>query len=312
MTLVLLGATLADRPALSMRNLAIAALVVLALEPESLLGPSFQMSFGAVAALIALFERHGAALPEPESWVLAGWVRPDSGGGPGRCRSGLCRAVHCAKQTSSRRRVLTTLVAEAATAPFGLYHFQRFTPYGLVGNALTLPLVSFVVMPAAVLGVIAIPFGLDAPVWRSWAWRAGHARVSSMVAGWKGSVRTVPAFGAGALLLLSLATLCATLWRSAAQARGHSARAWRHGARIAAAPSRICRYPGRSEPSRSRRPMAACHARPASGLSWSNNGCALMATARTATDPSLLHTDRAATRPDASLVCRTDVRWPRC
>jgi competence protein ComEC len=54
MTLVMLGAILVDRPALSLRNLAIAALIVLAREPESLLGPSFQMSFGAVAALIVV------------------------------------------------------------------------------------------------------------------------------------------------------------------------------------------------------------------------------------------------------------------
>jgi competence protein ComEC len=53
MTLVMLGAILFDRPALSMRNLAIAALVVLLREPETMLGPSFQMSFAAVAGMIA-------------------------------------------------------------------------------------------------------------------------------------------------------------------------------------------------------------------------------------------------------------------
>src|SRR5215204_6250674 len=54
MILVMLGAILFDRTVLSMRNLAISALIVLAREPESLLGPSFQMSYGAVAALIML------------------------------------------------------------------------------------------------------------------------------------------------------------------------------------------------------------------------------------------------------------------
>ncbi len=53
MTLIMLGAILVDRPALSMRNLALAALIGLAREPEALLGPSFQMSFGAVAGLVA-------------------------------------------------------------------------------------------------------------------------------------------------------------------------------------------------------------------------------------------------------------------
>jgi competence protein ComEC len=59
MTLVMLVAVLFDRPALSMRNLAWAAFFVLAFEPEALLGASFQLSFAAVAALIAVFEARG-------------------------------------------------------------------------------------------------------------------------------------------------------------------------------------------------------------------------------------------------------------
>ena len=47
------AAILVDRPAISMRNLAIAAFIVLALEPEGIIEPGFQMSFAAVAALIA-------------------------------------------------------------------------------------------------------------------------------------------------------------------------------------------------------------------------------------------------------------------
>jgi competence protein ComEC len=57
MTLILFGAILVGRRALSMRNLVLSALVILMMEPESVLGPSFQMSFAAVAALIAAFER---------------------------------------------------------------------------------------------------------------------------------------------------------------------------------------------------------------------------------------------------------------
>ena len=69
-------------------------------------------------------------------------------------------------------------------------------------------------MPAALIGVLAISFGLDAPVWSIMGIGIDlMLRVSSMVAGWTGSIRTVQAFGAGALLLLSLAALCATLWR---------------------------------------------------------------------------------------------------
>ena len=148
MTLVMFGAVLVDRPALSIRNLAIAALIVLAREPEALLGPSFQMSFGAVAALMAfvpLMQRRRARRAAPQPLLERGlrWA--------GRAMLGL---------------VTTTLVASIATAPFAAYHFQTLNPYGLIGNALALPLVSLVVMPSAVLGVLAYPFGLDRPVWQ--------------------------------------------------------------------------------------------------------------------------------------------------
>ena len=193
MTLVMLGAILVDRPALSMRNLALAAILALAREPEALLGPSFQMSFGAVAGLIAcaplldgrLFRREGASrLARAVSWVATAVVGT----------------------------LATTLVAQIATAPFATYHFQTVQPFGLVGNALTLPLVSLAVMPAAVAGMLAYPFALDRPVW----WGMGLAvrgmlDISAWIAGFGQATVVLPAFGTGALMLLALALLLATL-----------------------------------------------------------------------------------------------------
>ncbi len=153
MTLVMLGAILADRPALAMRNVAIAALIVLAREPESLTGPSFQMSFAAVASLIAANQiwrdwqagRPGSARAAPAG-LLAGFAR--------RLGLGLLGIA------------ATTLVATFATAPFAAFHFSRINPYGLIGNMLALPLVSLVVMPAAMAGTLLVPFGLDRFVWQ--------------------------------------------------------------------------------------------------------------------------------------------------
>jgi competence protein ComEC len=197
MTLVMFGAILVDRPALSIRNLSIAALIVLAREPEALLGPSFQMSFGAVAAMMALVplmqprKREGRSDTTVERgfrWVGQGVV-------------GL---------------VTTALVASFATAPFAAYHFQSLNPYGLIGNALALPLVSFVVMPSAVLGVLAYPFGLDGPVWRLMGLAVAQVlEVSSWVGGFSGSTVIVPALSIGALALLSIALLVMTLPASA-------------------------------------------------------------------------------------------------
>jgi competence protein ComEC len=188
MILVILAAVLLDRPALSMRNLAMAALIILALEPEQLLGPSFQMSFAAVAAMIAAFERR------------PGFEVRD-GPPPPRVRTVVGAAL------------LTTLVAGLATDPYSSFHFHRISLYGIVGNTLTLPLVEFLVMPAAALGVAAGPFGLDAPVWTVMGWGiSGMMAVAHWVAGLASATRQFPAFGGGALLAMTLALLWLTIW----------------------------------------------------------------------------------------------------
>lgn len=193
MTLVMLGAILVDRPALSMRNLALAAMIVLLREPDALLGPSFQMSFGAVAALIAFAERwedrgHSEA-PANLPWPLRPiWIAV----------VGL---------------TVTTVLATVATAPFGAYHFQTFNPFGLLGNALALPFVSLIVMPAAVFGVLAYPFGLDWPAWALMGVASDYVLQSARwVAGFDHSAVIIPAFGAAALACFAAALLWITLW----------------------------------------------------------------------------------------------------
>jgi competence protein ComEC len=196
MIVVMLGATLFDRPAISMRNLAIAALIVLAREPSAVLGPSFQMSFAAVAAMIAVYERKAGATEKADRLD-----RPPRLIDRGAFVLGAM--------------IVTTLVAALATDPFGAYHFNRMSMYGLVGNALVLPLVEFVVMPAAVFGVLASLFGLDAPIWFLMGQGVGFMlAVASWVADLPGAVRMIPSFGAGALIMMSLGLLWLTLWQS--------------------------------------------------------------------------------------------------
>ena len=138
---------LVDRPALSLRNLAIAALIVLAREPETLLGPSFRC-------------------PSARS-------RPSSPSAPLLTRGPVERSAarpDLPRRSPLARRALvglaaTTCVARLATAPFSAYHFQTANPLGLLGNALALPLVGVVVMPVRPPRRLAYPFGLDRPVW---------------------------------------------------------------------------------------------------------------------------------------------------
>lgn len=197
MTGVMLGAVLFDRPALSMRNLAIAAILVLAWQPETLLGPSFQMSFSAVAGLIAGAEwlRQRERTPSPPADIGTRIWRFVAGGMTGI--------------------LITTIIATIATGPFAAYHFQIANPYGLIGNALALPIVSLVVMPAGVIGMLLIGFGLDPPAWEVMGF--GIARVldtAHFVEGFAGANVPVAAFGALALSLMVAGLLTATVFIS--------------------------------------------------------------------------------------------------
>src|SRR6201986_5025312 len=142
---VLVG-VMVDRAALTLRNLALAALFVMVLAPQSVVHPSFQMSFAAALALVAAYQGGGP------------W---SSGGKPGSL---------AAQATSWGLReipalVLASLVAVLATTPFAAFHFHRLAPYGVLANLLAMPIVSVWVMPAGILGVVAIPFGFDGIFW---------------------------------------------------------------------------------------------------------------------------------------------------
>ena len=123
---IVLIAVMLDRPALTKRNVALAALAILVVAPESLFDPSFEMSFAAVVALVALYEWLSERKRDGLRDVNPYWAALQRG-------LGLFAGA-----------ALTTLVASIAIAPFALYHFHRMTHYGLIANLLGAPLVSLV------------------------------------------------------------------------------------------------------------------------------------------------------------------------
>jgi len=192
MIALVLLAVVIDRQGISMRMVAWAALIILALRPESLLGASFQMSFAAVVALIAVYEVWTARtrlLSDAATW----WRRP---------------VIYFASV------VVTTLVASAATAPFVIYHFNRVALFGLAANMIAVPLTAFWIMPVAVLAFVAMPFGFDGPLLDLMG--QGVSLVvgaATTVSGWQGSsvgIPAVPFAGVGAMVL---GGLWLALWR---------------------------------------------------------------------------------------------------
>jgi len=117
--------------------------------------------------------------------------------------------------------ILASLVAGLATTPYAAFHFHRMAPYGVVANLLAMPVVSGLVMPAGILGLLALPFGFDAPFWRLMElgidWMVA---VALWVGSLPGAVGRVPAFGAGALLVGTAGLIVLCLLRTPLRAIG--------------------------------------------------------------------------------------------
>ena len=187
MAATMLVAVLLDRRAISLRTVAVAALVLLLMEPESLVEPGFQMSFGATVALILVY-RPWAAVQR----YVPGLLKPVA------------------------MLVISSLAAGLASAPIAAAHFNRMPEYGLLANFLAVPVMGTAVMPAGVFAALAAPFGLAGPpLWVMEQGTRWMILVSDWVAGLDGAQRALPVPPEAVLPMLALAAACAVLGRGA-------------------------------------------------------------------------------------------------
>nr|WP_051508482.1 ComEC/Rec2 family competence protein [Roseibacterium elongatum] len=184
---VMFVAVLLDRRAVTLRSVAIAALIVLVHRPETLMSPGFQMSFAATTALVAVFNGLRG-----QAWMLA-WPRWAKWG---------------------FALVVSSAVAGAATAPFAAAHFNRIAVYGLLANLLTVPVMGSVVIPTAVLAALLWPLGASAVAFAvmepALAWILG---VADRVAALPGATTPVVTPPAGWLAAIALGGLVVILWQ---------------------------------------------------------------------------------------------------
>lgn len=196
-------AVLIDRPAFSLRNVALAAVLILLIRPESLLEPGFQMSFAAVTALVAVYQHRELQLLR---------FKENATGLSGAMRLAVVYIVTLC---------VTSLVAGAATAPFAAFHFNRMAAYGLVGNLAAMPLVGIFIMPAALVAYLLMPLGLEAPaLWIMEVGLGGVIWVASEVSHWAGAVITVGSFSTATLILISLGGAWMALWQTSLRRLG--------------------------------------------------------------------------------------------
>ncbi len=154
-------AILLDRRAVSLRSLALAALIILLADPEVVVQPGFEMSFCATAALVAL----------AEIWPR----RPQPVGLP----------WHLSLIQRGRDWVVAlfavSLVAGLATGPFAIQHFNRIANFGVFANLSADLVASVVMMPALAIALLCELVG------------HGLALPALFVAGW--AAKTVIALG---------------------------------------------------------------------------------------------------------------------
>lgn len=194
MAFVMFFAILVDRPALTMRNVAIAALIILLVMPESLLSAGFQMSFATVIALVAVNE-----------YRLSRRARKTGSVKPGMARRIIWYFLGIG---------LTTLVASSAAGPIAAYHFQTIAVFGLVSNMLAIPLTGLMLMPAGLVALLSMPFGLEALPLRIAGWAGARViSIAQEVSAWEGATLSVPNLSLACLVLCVLGGLWLCLWQ---------------------------------------------------------------------------------------------------
>ena len=144
MVAVAFTAVLLDRPAITLRGLALAAAVILALRLVSLMDAGFQMSFAATAALMAGYEEVRRRRQEI-------WAEAERGQRSRSDRLMRTAAFYLAAL------VFTSVVAGVATAPYAAYHFKRVAPYGLPANRAAVPVMGLVIAPAGIAAAVLAP-----------------------------------------------------------------------------------------------------------------------------------------------------------
>jgi competence protein ComEC len=190
--LVLVGISL-GREAMTLRLVAAGALIVMIFWPEALAGPSFQLSFAAVASLIALHEH-------PR---MAAFVARHEEGWPWRI----------GREAASL--LITGLVIELALCPIAFFHFHKSGIYGAVANIVAIPLSTFVIMPLEALSLVLDIVGLGAPIW----WLTGKSLslllwIAHVVGDAPGAQAALPSMPWGAFGLMVAGGLWITLWRT--------------------------------------------------------------------------------------------------
>ena len=119
---VIVIAVLFDRVAFSLRNVSIAASIILILIPETIDNPGFYMSFFVVASLVSYYEDR-------------------------KIQDGYFQGI-----------VVSSIISSFAVLPFSWYFFNQIVGNGISANLLSIPLLGFIIMPSMIGYIIGFDF----------------------------------------------------------------------------------------------------------------------------------------------------------
>ncbi|MBL0925034.1 MAG: ComEC family competence protein [Sphingomonadaceae bacterium] len=169
--LLVLVALALGREAITLRLVAFGAMVVLILWPETMAGPSFQLSFAAVTTIVILHESR---------WMKRWAERRDE-------------TIFARSGRGAVTLIVTGLAIEIVLAPIAIFHFHRTGLYSAAANIAAIPLTTFVIMPMQASALLLDTVGLGTPFW----WIAGQAihliiTMAHYVSGLPGAISMLP------------------------------------------------------------------------------------------------------------------------
>lgn len=131
MTTLIFIAIILGRGVLSLRNAALAFLIIFLINPYSVMNAGFQLSFAAIFGLLWFFD--------DKKYIKYNFF--------GKISHYMYLSF------------MTALIATIFTLPFIIAHFGYIPIYSLIGNIILLPIFSFAIMPLVMLGTILALFG---------------------------------------------------------------------------------------------------------------------------------------------------------
>ncbi len=139
MTAIFIYAVMCGRSSHSLRSLAIAAFLLLLINPEYIFHPSFQLSFIAVLSLTAGYEFY-----IKNQWIL-----------------GKSKGIFSSIKFYIISNIYSSFLASIVTAPVVIHQFYTFPTYSIPMNLIAVPIMSFFLMPLSIIALFLMLLGIE-------------------------------------------------------------------------------------------------------------------------------------------------------